>query len=117
MAKYVPLRFNDAEERVLLRLFAASGDTALGTHIKRIYFDASNPNTEALQRFRHELEGLRESVERWQGSSAGGVDPQLLVSLLCGIYLMVRKSVTEGVRAQADQLVDATAVENYLRGR
>lgn len=117
MAKYVPIRFNDAEERVLLRLFAASGDTALGTHIKRVYFDASNPNTEALQRVRQELEGLRESIERWQGSGAAGVDPQLLVSLLCGVYLMVRKSVTDGVRAQADQLIDATAVENYLRGR
>lgn len=117
MGKYVPLRFNDAEEAVLQRLFAASDDTAMGTHIKRVYFDASHPNTNALQGLRHELETIRETVGRLQIGADTGTDPAMLLSLVCGIYLMVRKSVGEGVRAQADQLIDASAVDSFLRGR
>lgn len=116
MAKYVPLRFNDAEEEVLQRLYAASADPALGTHIKRVYFDASHPNTDALQGMRQELEVMRELLGRLPGAGGGGADPDLLLGLICGIYLMVRKSVGEGVRAQADQFIDVSAVEACLRG-
>jgi hypothetical protein len=117
MGKYVPLRFNDAEEEVLLRLHAASTDAALGTHIKRVYFDASQPNTNALQGMRQELGMFRELLARPNGLSATGVDTDLLMGLICGLYLMVRKSVGEGVRTQADEFIDVSAVENYLRGR
>lgn len=115
MSRYVPLRFNDAEDAVLQRLFAASDERALGTHIKRVYFDASQPNTNALQGVRLELEALRDLVSALQRDSRA--DPDLVLSLICGTYLMVRKSVGEGARAQADQSVDAAAVERYLRGR
>src|SRR4051794_39247647 len=98
MGKYVPLRFNDAEEEVLLRLHAASTDAALGTHIKRVYFDASQPNTNALQGMRQELGLLRELIARPNGLGATGVDTDLLMGLICGLYVMVRKSVGEGVR-------------------
>lgn len=120
MAKYVPLRFNDAEEAALQRLFAASEDTALGTHIKRVYFDASHPNTNALQSMRQELQVLRETLERLRSADAAalsGMDPDLLSGLICGIYVMVRKSVGESIRAQADQCIDVSAVELQLKGR
>lgn len=116
MARYVPLRFNDAEEAVLQRLFASSTDTALGTHIKRVYFDASQPNTNALQGMRLELEGLRECLERLRSAGTAGVDTDLLLSLICGIYVMVRQSVGDGVRTQADHFIDVSAVEAYLKG-
>lgn len=117
MSKYVPLRFNDMEEAALLRLFAVSGDRALGTHIKRVYFDASQPNTQALQALRVEMERMRESLGAPRTAEPHAGDHELTLSLLCGTYLMVRRSVGESVRAQADQFVDASAVELYLRGR
>ncbi|MGJ7574864.1 hypothetical protein ACSFBX_30365 [Variovorax sp. RB2P76] len=116
MAKYVPLRFNDAEEEVLQRLFAASSHTALGTHIKQVYFDASHPNTNALEGMRQELQALRDTLVRMRDAGGAGVDADLLLGLICGIYLMVRKSVGEGVRTQADQFIDVSAVEGCLRG-
>lgn len=117
MARYVPLRFNDAEEEVLQRLFASSADRALGTHIKRVYFDASHPNTNALQGMRQDLEAIKEMLGRLQGAHAVEADADLLLGLICGIYVMVRQSVGEGVRVQADQFIDIAAVEICLRGR
>lgn len=117
MSKYVPIRFNDAEEAFLQRSFAASDDEALSTHIKRVYFDALRPNTDALQGMRAELEHIGSAVERLQGCDSNAADPQLLLSVLCGLYLMVRKSVGESVRSQADQVLDVAAIESYLKGR
>ena len=117
MSKYVPIRFNDAEEALLQRSFAASDDEALGTHIKRVYFDALRPNIEALQGMRGELERIAAAVDRFQSTEAGAPDSQLLLSVLCGLYVMVRKSVSESIRSQADQVLDVTAIESYLKGR
>jgi hypothetical protein len=117
MSKYVPIRFNDAEEAFLQRSFAASDDEALGTHIKRVYFDALRPNTDALQSMRTELERINSEIGRLQGAEARAADPQLLLSVLCGLYVMVRKSVGESIRSQADQVLDVAAIESYLKGR
>lgn len=117
MSKYVPIRFNDAEEAFLQRSFAASDDAALGTHIKRVYFDALRPNTDALQGVRSELERIGAAIGRLQSTESAAPDAQLLVSVLCGLYVMVRKSVSESIRSQADQVLDIAAIESYLKGR
>lgn len=116
MSKYVPIRFNDYEASFLERSFAASDDVALGTHIKRVYFDALRPNTDALAGVRAELEGISATLRARQTSDSGA-DPQLMLSVLCGLYVMVRKSVGESIRAQADQVIEVAAIEAYLRGR
>ena len=117
MGRYVPIRFNDDEAAFLERSFAASEDTALSTHIKRVYFDALQPNTDALQGVRSELERIGLAINRLQAAEAAGADPQLLLSVLCGLYVMVRKSVGDSIRAQADQVLDVTAIESFLKGR
>ncbi|MGJ7511506.1 hypothetical protein [Variovorax sp. GT1P44] len=40
----------------------------------------------------------------------------MLLSILCGLYVMVRKSVGDSIRAQADQALDVGAIERYLKG-
>ena len=117
MSKYVPIRFNDDEAGFLERSFAASDDVALSTHIKRVYFDALRPNTDALAGVRAELEKMGSLIGRLQQPDGGGEDPQLMLSILCGLYVMVRKSVGESIRAQADQALDVGAIERYLKGR
>lgn len=116
MGKYVPIRFNDDEADFLDRSFAASDDAGLSTHIKRVYFEALRPNTDALEGLRRELERMNLVIGRLQQPDDGGVDQELMLSVLCGLYVMVRKSVSESIRAQADKALDVSAVETYLRG-
>ena len=115
MGRYVPIRFNDAEAAFLERSFAASEDAGLSTHIKRVYFDALRPNTEAVASLRTELRRMHELLQRMEPGRAGQPDEVLVLTVLCGLYLMVRRSVTESVRAQADQALDAAVIELYLR--
>jgi hypothetical protein len=117
MGRYVPIRFNDDEASFLERSFAASDDAGLSTHIKRVYFDALRPNTDALAGVRAELERMGMVIGRLQQAGDGSGDQQLMLSVLCGLYVMVRKSVGDSIRAQADQVLDVSAIEAYLLGR
>jgi hypothetical protein len=117
MSKYVPIRFNDEEARVLDRSFAASDDAGLGTHIKRVYFDAVKLNVGVLQEIRADLDRIGGNLERLRGSDVARTDPEMLLSILCGLYVMVRKSVGDSIRAQADQALDVDEIERYLKGR
>lgn len=146
MSQYVPIRFTDDEASLLQRTFAASNDAKLSTHIKRVYFDAMRPNAVGIARVLAELDKMGATVARLQVTGSGpvgpeagasngakgshlpeatagidaldatGGDPQLMLSILCGVYVMVRKSVGESIRSQADQMLDASAIEAYLRG-
>jgi tetrahydromethanopterin S-methyltransferase subunit G len=123
MARYVPIRFNDEEAACLERSFAASEDSALSTHIKRIYFDAVRLDVDMLQDLRRDMNRIDASVERLRERQAeaigqgAGEDTDLLLGILCGLYVMVRKSVGDSIRAQADQALDISAIEGYLKGR
>lgn len=123
MASIVSIKFNDEEERVLQGAFAASGLTGLSSHIKQVYFDAVRLQVDVLQDIRHDLERIGAGVDRLRELQAGdahgggGRDADLVLGILCGLYVMVRKSVGEGIRAQADQALDIGAIEGYLRGR
>lgn len=117
MSRYVPIRFNDAEAAFLERSFAASDDMALSTHIKRVYFDALRPNTDAIQGVRAEMERIVSVISRIQPADGPAADQQLHLSVLCGLYVMVRRSVSDSIRAQADQAIDVAAIEDFLKGR
>jgi hypothetical protein len=116
MSRYVPIRFNDEEAAMLERSFAASGETGLSTHIKRVYFDALRPQTETLVELRAELGRIGAAIDRLPSLDPPGTDPQLLLSIVCGLYVMVRRSVGDSIRAQVDQVLDVNAIESYLRG-
>jgi hypothetical protein len=47
----------------------------------------------------------------------GSDESDLILGILCGLYVMVRKSVGDSIRAQADQALDIAAIEGYLKGR
>ncbi|WP_038213365.1 hypothetical protein [Xenophilus azovorans] len=124
MGRYVPIRFNDEEAASLERSFAASEDVALSTHIKRVYFDAVRLQVDVLQDIRRDMGRIEAGVERLRELHAEPGerlnDPQnvdMMLSILCGLYVMVRKSVGESIRAQADQVLEFTAIERYLKDR
>lgn len=119
----VSIKFNDEETEVLSRAHAASGVAGLSSHIKQVYFDAVRLQVDVLQGIRHDLDGIGASVERLRERQAEAVEQggreeiDLLLGILCGLYVMVRKSVGESIRAQADQALDISAIEGYLKGR
>ena len=117
MASIVSLKFNDEEAEVLLRAHAASGVAGLSSHIKQVYFDALKLNVGVLQEIRADLDRISSGIERLRGADDGRDDPDMLLSIVCGLYVMVRKSVGESIRAQADQALDVGAIESYLKGR
>ena len=117
MASIVSIKFNDEEAEVLLRAHAASGVAGLSSHIKQVYFDALKLNVGVLQDIRGDLDGIWRDLERLRGSDDGRGDSDMLLSILCGLYVMVRKSVGESIRAQADLALDVSAIEGYLKGR
>jgi len=124
MGRYVPIRFNDEEAASLERSFAASEDAALSTHIKRIYFDAVRLHVDVLQDIRRDMGRIEAGVERLRelqaeggGASDASQSADMMLSILCGLYVMVRKSVGESIRAQADQVLEVAAIERYLKER
>ncbi len=116
MASIVSIKFNDKETEVLRRAHAASGTSGLSSHIKQVYFDALKLNVSVLQEIRDELGRIDYGAERIRQSDSAR-DDDLLLSVMCGLYVMVRKSVGESIRSQADQVIDVTALESYLKGK
>jgi len=117
VASIVSIKFNDEEAQVLARAHAASGVAGVSSHIKQVYFDALKPNVGVLQEIRGDLDRIGSNIERLRGSDDVRTDPEMLLSILCGLYVMVRKSVGDSIRAQADQALDVGAIERYLKGR
>jgi hypothetical protein len=64
------------------------------------------------------IEALLAQTDLRAGNLPGreSVDHNLLLSIVCGLYVMVRRSVGESIRAQADQALDVAAIEAFLRG-
>jgi len=117
VASIVSIKFNDEEAEVLARAHAASGVSGVSSHIKQVYFDALKLNVGVLQEIRSDLDRIGSNIERLRGSDDGHSDPEMLLAILCGLYVMVRKSVGDSIRAQADQALDVGEIETYLKGR
>ncbi|RYX88818.1 MAG: hypothetical protein EOO28_34975 [Comamonadaceae bacterium] len=117
MPTIVSIKFNDAETEVMQRAHAASGTAGVSSHIKQVYFDALKLNVGVLQEVNSELERLANGIDRLHQDEGRGTEPQLLLSMVCGLYVMVRKSVGESIRSQADQTIDVSAIEAFLKGR
>ena len=114
MGRLVTIRLNDQEEEALMRCFAGSGDQALSQHIKRVYFNAAELNGAAVAAIQNDVELIAQDLAALRAANARQ-DANLALNLLSGLYLMVRKSVAENVRSQADKYLDHGAIETYLK--
>jgi len=117
MPSIVSIKFNDEEAEVLQRAHAASGTSGLSSHIKQVYFDALKLNVGVLQEIRDDLGRIGSGLERIRQGDSASRDDDMLLSVMCGLYVMVRKSVGDSIRSQADQVIDVTALESYLKGK
>ncbi|MDQ8035484.1 MAG: hypothetical protein REJ50_26055, partial [Bordetella sp.] len=122
MSSIVSIKFNDEELDLLRRAHAVSGVAGLSSHIKQVYFHALEPGIDGLEDMRSRLERIEALLARTDLRAAKlpgreCVDHDLLLSIVCGLYVMVRRSVGESIRAQADRALDVAAIEAFLRGR
>lgn len=113
MTHIVSIKFNPREAEVLYRAHAVSGTAGLSSHIKRVYFDALKLNVQVLEEVRDDLDRIASDLRRLEGGTQAA-DGALLLRITCGLYLMVRRSVGDSVRAQADLAIDVGAIEAYV---
>lgn len=114
----VQIRLNDEEEELVLRAMVASGDKQTATHIKKVYFEAIKGNDLVANKVYEALELLNHKIDKLGNLGAAGEqsnDQQMVLTLLCGLYVMIRKSVAENIRKSADNYLDADAIENFLK--
>jgi hypothetical protein len=117
MRRIVSVKFNPEEAALLERAHAASGTPGLSSHIKQVYFDALRPDAHGLRDIRDTLDRIDATLRQPRERKEPTADADLLLSLCCGLYLMVRRSVSDSIRAQADRSIDMEAVEAYLKDR
>jgi hypothetical protein len=117
MRPIVSVKFNPEEAALLARAHAASGTPGLSSHIKQVYFSAVRPDAHGLQDIRSELQRIDATLREVCRRDEHAGDADLLLSLCCSLYLMVRRSVSDSIRAQADQSIDVSAVEAFLKDR
>ena len=115
MARTLPIRFNDEEEKTMLKALEASDDRSMGAHIKRVYFEALKPNLAVLEGVRDEIRSLHSALGDMRGQTSK-TDDSLALSILCGLYVMVRESIPATTKMRMDKVLDVKAIEAYLKG-
>ena len=119
MSKIVNIRFTEEEINKIISAMMDTGEEKLSSHIKRIYFktiDKEEQVSDLLEavsglelRLIHMQNTLRENKEE-------NANTELLLTVLSGVYVMVRSLVSEKVKRETDQSINIVTVENYLKG-
>lgn len=113
MAKPINLRLNEEEETLVINDMIQSGETKIGTQIKKVYFEKIAYSElvlelkEELDQVNIKLESLRKIIE--------DKDDELMLTMLSGLYVMMRSSSSEKVRTEADKYINVATIENYLK--
>lgn len=115
MSKVVSLRFNDDEEFRVLAEIMKAGDRNISAHIKRVYLEAIGRDAELVEKMNAQLEGINSNLRYLIERENTNEDLQVFLSLISGLYVMVRRSVSDGIRSEADEYIDVKVVENYLK--
>ena len=131
MANSVGIRFNNIEEERVLGAMLAAGDENVSTHIKRVYFAALDRKDDYTHQISPELDQIQQMLTALQeqlnesAASADAATPALaeassqqqeqLLTLVSGIYRMLRQAVPATIQRDADQVINYAAIEEYLK--
>jgi hypothetical protein len=132
MANAIGIRLNNIEEERVLGAMLAAGDENVSTHIKRVYFDALDRKDDYLYRISPELEQIQYLLRELQAQASDNTlaidhaslsnafaettNPQqdLLLTLMSGMYRMLRQAVPAPIQRKADELINIAVIEEYL---
>lgn len=113
MTKTVSFRVDDEEERIVMSEMLATGDETIAAHVKRVYFASVSglpvKNSSTL------LEDIFLNVQYLREKEKANPDDGLMLQVLCGLYLMLRNSVNDNVKKEADTYIDADEVLKFLK--
>lgn len=112
--KMTGFRVTKEEENRILSEMIAAGDEGISQHIKRVYFEAING--ESTGTMSSMMEDIFLNIKYLREKENAKPDDGMMLQLLCGLYLMLRNSVGDGVKKEADQYVDAQQIEIFLKG-
>ena len=133
MANSVGIRFNNIEEERVLGAMLAAGDENVSTHIKRVYFAALDRKDDYTHQISPELDQIQQMLTALQeqlNESAASADDAIsstalaeassqqqeqLLTLVSGIYRMLRQAVPATIQRDADQVINYAAIEEYLK--
>ena len=133
MANSVGIRFNNIEEERVLGAMLAAGDENVSTHIKRVYFAALDRKDDYTHQISPELDQIQQMLTALQeqlNESAAPADAAMsstalaeassqqqeqLLTLVSGIYRMLRQAVPATIQRDADQVINYAAIEAYLK--
>lgn len=110
MSETVSFRVNREEQEVILKAMVESGDTKMNAHVKRIYFDQAKGKVDKKEVM---LEDIFMYVRYLKENKADN-NEDLIMKLLSGIYIMLRSSVAEEVKIEADKMLDVKAIKLFL---
>lgn len=133
MANSVGIRLNNIEEERVMGAMLAAGDENVSTHIKRVYFAALDRQDDYTDRISAELEQIQDLLQELQDQAtdnantldmaslntalANAASPQqeLLLTLMSGMYRMLRQAVPYAIQRDADKVINIDAIEEYLK--
>lgn len=114
MTKTVSFRVDDEEERILLSEMLATGDETIAAHVKRVYF--ASVSGLPVKTSSSLLEDIFINVRYLREKENAKPDDSLMLQVLCGLYIMLRNSVSDSVKKEADELIDVQEIQNFLKG-
>lgn len=114
MSRIIGFRVTDEEEGVVLREMLAAGEDVIGIHVKRVYFEAiGGLETRSSSSL---MEDIFLNVKYLREKENARPEENLMLQLLCGMYVMLRNSVSDNVKKEADEYIDVAEIEKFLRG-
>ncbi|HGO6073754.1 TPA: hypothetical protein ACK3Q6_004466 [Burkholderia cepacia] len=110
------IKFTPEEEAFIRHRMEMAGETNFSAHIKRVYFGHLKPTEGPLGAIKTNtdlmldmLVGLADRPEKEEQSR----DAERRI--LSGIYYLLHMSASKDKRAFVDRVIDAQAIENYLK--
>lgn len=119
MEKRVTIRFTEEEESQIISAMMDSGDKQISSHIKRIYFKTIGYEDQ-MEEIKQALNGLELRLINLQKiaveNNNESIDTELLLTVMSGMYVMLRSLVNDRVKNETDQHINIASIENYLKG-
>lgn len=119
MEKRVTIRFTEEEESQIISAMMDSGDKQISSHIKRIYFKTIGYEDQ-MEEIKQALNGLELRLINLQKiaveNNNESIDTELLLTVMSGMYVMLRSLVNDRVKKETDQHINIASIENYLKG-
>jgi hypothetical protein len=109
-----------AQEEIIIRRMAATGETNKSEHMRRVYFEGSDADDARLGEMKRQIETLTEAVDRSNKllrQIASQRSDGLELKLLAGLYMLLHPSVDPGIQATVNRHLDLAGVEAFLTGK